>query len=63
MSWADAFCFGAVRTFGGSASVVVFAFVDACEHPAVVLVDAAAGQRDRLALVRFVNWLLGFSHA
>ena len=42
--WSYAFSFGSVWAFGGSFTVVVGAFVNSGQHPALVFVDAAAGQ-------------------
>jgi hypothetical protein len=42
--WAYAFGFWSIRALGGSSAVMVLAFVYAHQHPAFVLVYAAAWQ-------------------
>jgi len=40
--WPYTFCLGSVRAFCGSFAVMVFAFVDSCQHPTLISVNATA---------------------
>jgi hypothetical protein len=58
-----AFSFRSIGALSCSPTLMVFALVNSCKHPPVILIDAAAGQLDGFAIHRFLCVIFSVRHS